>query len=128
MVIINFFLNLFLIPRLGINGAAIATGFSIASINLIKVFQVYFLFGLQPYTIKYLKGVVAVASASLGCYVMRVWLFHHGFGPYTVLLLAGSIFAVIAALALWALGLDEEDKLALTALRRRKGSVLIDVQ
>jgi O-antigen/teichoic acid export membrane protein len=120
MVGVNFFLNLFLIPRFGMNGAAIATGLSIASINLIKVLQVYFLFGLQPYTVKYLKGVAAVASASLGSYATRILLLHYGFGSYAVLLLAGLTFVVIATVVLWALGLDEEDKLALLALRRRQ--------
>lgn len=120
MVGLNFALNLFLIPWIGINGAAIATGLSIASINLIKLLQVYFLFGLQPYTIKYLKGVVAVGSASLSCYAARLLLLHHGVGPYGVLILAGFTFLATAALAFWILGLDEEDKLAILALRRRR--------
>jgi O-antigen/teichoic acid export membrane protein len=120
MVVANFFLNLFLIPRLGINGAAIATGLSIASINLIKLLQVYFLFGLQPYTTKYLKGIVAVLSASLGCYAVKIVLFHQNFGPYAILSLAGLTFVVIAAVGFWALGLEEDDKLALLALRRRQ--------
>jgi O-antigen/teichoic acid export membrane protein len=119
MVLVNFFLNLFLIPRFGINGAAIATGVSIASINFIKVLQVYFLYRLQPYTVKYLKGGVAVASASLGCYAVRILLFQHGWGAYAILLLGGLTFVVVAGGIFWVLGLDEEDKIALLALRRR---------
>jgi O-antigen/teichoic acid export membrane protein len=120
MVGVNFFLNLFLIPRFGINGAAIATGLSIASINLIKAMQVYFLYGLQPYTAKYLKGGVAVASASLTCYLARVLLSQHGSGPYVILLLGGGTFVLIAAVIFWALGLDEDDRVALLALRKRR--------
>jgi O-antigen/teichoic acid export membrane protein len=120
MVAVNFFLNLLLIPRFGINGAAVATGVSIASINLIKVLQVRFLYGLQPYTFKYLTGGVAVASASLGCYAVRAALLHQGIGPYATLLLGGLAFLAVAAVVFWALGLDEEDKLALLALRRRR--------
>lgn len=120
MVGVNFALNLFLIPRIGMNGAAVATGLSIVSINLIKLLQVYFLFGLQPYTTKYLKGVVAVGIASLSCYAVRVFLFHHDVGPYGILFVGGVIFFVTAALAFWTLGLDEEDKVALRSLRRRK--------
>lgn len=120
MVGVNFALNLFLIPRIGINGAALATGLSIVSINLIKLLQVYFLFGLQPYSTKYLKGVVAVGSASFSCYAVRVFLFHYGVGLYGILFVAGVIFFVTAALAFWTLGLDEEDKVALLSLRRRK--------
>ena len=59
MVAFNFLLNLVLIPTMGLIGAAIATAVSIATINGLKLVQVYMLFGLQAYNLKYLKGVLA---------------------------------------------------------------------
>lgn len=120
MVVINFFLNLFLIPRLGIMGAAIATGVSIATINGIKLIEVHVIFGLQPYTAKYLKGIIAVVAGVLVTYPARAWLFHTGCGPYWIISLAGALFLLTAGAGLWLLGLDDDDKLALLALRRRK--------
>lgn len=119
MVAINFLLNLFLIPRMGKMGAAIATGISIALINAIKLLEVHVLFGLQPYTLKYLKGVTAVVAGALFSYFVRIWLFQVGFGPYWIISLAGPVFLLTAMMAFWTLGLDEDDKLALLALRRR---------
>lgn len=117
---VNFVLNLLLIPRLGITGAAIATGLSIASINVIKLLQVYFVFGLQPYSASYLKGLVAVSGAGLVCYAVRLMLLHTATGAYGILLVAGLVFVITAAVAFWLVGLEEEDKVALLAFRRRR--------
>ena len=46
MAVVNFILNLVLIPKLGVIGAAIATAFSFATINGLKLVQVHMLFGL----------------------------------------------------------------------------------
>ena len=65
MVAFNFLLNLVLIPTMGLIGAAIAMALSIATINGLKFVQVYMLFGLQAYNLKYLKGVFAIGGAGL---------------------------------------------------------------
>ncbi len=53
--VLNFVLNLILIPRFGINGAAIATATSFVLINLIMLCQVYKKLRIHPYNLKYIK-------------------------------------------------------------------------
>jgi len=123
IVALNFLLNLLLIPRMGMIGAAVATALSIATINGVKLVQVYLLFGLQAYNLKYLKGIVAIGTAGLVGYLLRGWLFNAGCSPYTIIPLGGIAFLVTAAVGFWLLGLDREDKIALVALRRRQPGV-----
>ena len=119
MVAFNFVLNLVLIPRLGKAGAAIATAVSIAAINGIKLSQVYILFGLRPYNLKYLKGLIAIGSAAAAGYLIRNWLGNAGYGPYILVALGGIAFLITITAGFWLLGLDEEDRVAIAALRKR---------
>lgn len=52
LVVIAVLLNLYFIPRLGINGAAIATFIASVGYAAAKIFLVYKKFGLQPFTKK----------------------------------------------------------------------------
>jgi O-antigen/teichoic acid export membrane protein len=119
MVGLNFLLNLLLIPRFGIHGAAVATGISIASVNLLKLLQVYFLFGLQPYTSRYFRGIIAIGVASVFGYASRAVLIYVGISTYGMLGIAGVVFLVSALVGFWWFGLEEEEKLAVFAWRTR---------
>ena len=125
MVAFNFFLNLVLIPTMGLTGAAIATAASIASINSLKLIQVYKLYGLLAHNLKYLKGVVAIGGAGLIAYLLRIWLSNLGYGPFTIIPLGGMAFLITAGLGLWLLGLEHEDKMAVIALRRQRSDVSV---
>lgn len=52
MAVLNVSLSLFLIPRLGITGAAVATFCSITGYNAVAIWMVWRLFGLQPFSSK----------------------------------------------------------------------------
>jgi O-antigen/teichoic acid export membrane protein len=119
MVAFNFLLNLFLIPKMGKTGAAIATALSLATINGLKLVQVYMLFGLQAHSLKYLKGVIAIGGAGAVCYLVRSWLCDAGWGPYAIMPVGGITFLITATVGFLLLGLDQEDKVAITALRKR---------
>ena len=120
MIAFNFLLNLFLIPKMGKTGAAIATALSIATINGLKFVQVYMLFRFRAYNLKYLKGVVAIGGAGLVGYLLRGWLYDAGCNAYTIMPLGGIAFLITATVGFWLLGLDQEDKVALMALRKRR--------
>jgi O-antigen/teichoic acid export membrane protein len=125
MVAVNFVLNLLLIPKLGMTGAAIAAAVSIATINGFKLVQVYMLFGFQAFNLNYFKGIVAIGAGGVVAYLLRSWTFNFGYSAYTIIPLGGIAFVITAALGLWLLGLDQEDKVALVALRRRQVDVPI---
>jgi O-antigen/teichoic acid export membrane protein len=119
LVAFNFLLNLLLIPRMGVTGAAIATAVSIAAINGLKLVQVYMLFGLRAHNFKYLKGGLAIGGAGVVGYLLRGWLCDAGCSPYAIMPLGGVAFLIAAAFGFWLVGLDQEDKMAILALRRR---------
>jgi O-antigen/teichoic acid export membrane protein len=123
MVALNFLLNLILIPTMGLMGAAIATAVSIATINGLKLVQVYMLFGLRAHNLKYLKGVFAIGGAGLIGYLVRSWLSNVGYSPFTIIPLGGIAFLITATLGLWLLGLEHEDKMAIIALWRRRADI-----
>jgi O-antigen/teichoic acid export membrane protein len=120
MVAFNFVLNLLLIPKLGMMGAAIAAALSIATINALKIVQVYMLFGFRAYNLKYFKGVTAIGAAGLVGYLLRGWLFSAGCNPYLIMCVGGIGILITAAAGFWLLGLDQEDKVALVGLRMRE--------
>ena len=111
----NLVLNLLLIPKYGIVGAAIATSFSMMLINVIRVIEVYFLLKLQPYGQTFLKAIFA------------------GFASIAIVLLASKNITTTAPLSLGAIGivffllysaglmllkLDEADRLVLAEFKR----------
>ena len=124
-VAVNFFLNLLLIPKMGMTGAAAATALSLATINGLKLVQVYRLFGLRAYNLRYLKGIAALSAAGLAGYLLRNWLFNAGCGPLSIMPLGGIAVLVITAAGFWLLGLDEEDKVALVGLRTRQRDIAV---
>jgi O-antigen/teichoic acid export membrane protein len=125
MITLNFLLNLVLIQRMGLIGAAIATAVSIATINGLKLVQVYLLFGLRAYNLRYLKGVFAIGGAGLVGYLVRNWLSNVGYSAFMIIPLGGIVFLITATLGFWLLGLDHEDKIAIIALRRRQSDVSV---
>ena len=120
MVAFNFVLNLILIPRMGVIGAAIAMAASIATINGLKLVQVYMLLGLRAHNLKYLKGVLAIGGGALIAHLLYNWLSNSGYSAFTSVPLAALALVITAASGLWLLGLDHEDKMAITALRIRR--------
>ena len=56
---INLILNIFFIPRYGINGAAIATAISIILINLLMLYQVYTHLKVQPFDLTLWKPLIS---------------------------------------------------------------------
>jgi O-antigen/teichoic acid export membrane protein len=125
MVAFNFLLNLLLIPKMGMTGAALAAALSIATINGLKIVQVYMLFGFRAYNLKYFKGLTAIGAAGLVGYLLRGWLFSAGCSPYAIIGVGGPSVLIIAAAGCWLLGLDQEDKVALVGLRTRQRNISV---
>ena len=63
-VVVNVVLNLILIPRYGINGAAVAWAASILLNNLLPLGQTWRFMQLHPFG----RGSVIVAASAIGCF------------------------------------------------------------
>lgn len=99
-------LNAYLIPRLGLPGAALATGLALASGNLANVLMAWRFTGLQPYTRAMAKPillacVVAALQAVVGPFL--------GGAPVVRLVVAAGVW-LLYPLLLWRLGLTAEDR------------------
>lgn len=106
VTVLNVALNLALIREFGILGAAIATSFSMALINIIQVVEIQWLVGLQPYGRSYARGLVpcamSVGTILVGSQVAPASLV----GAIMTGTLALGVLAVVQLL----LGFDETDR------------------
>lgn len=61
--VLNLVLNVVLIQSFGIVGAAIATGVSFIILNILRLAEVWFLLGIQPFSREYWRGALAIIVA-----------------------------------------------------------------
>ena len=97
-IVVNVTLNLMLIPRYGITGAAVAWSASILLNNLLPLVQVWRLVGLHPFG----RGSVAVASSAVVC-IGGIGLAAGAFfgQGITALVVTGLMGGALYSVALW---------------------------
>jgi O-antigen/teichoic acid export membrane protein len=115
-------LDLILIPRWGIVGAALAALAGETLVNLLRLGQVYYLYRLLPYNRSFLRmGATALIALAVALLVGRRW------PPDQSLVFAAINAAVLvtvyAALTL-RFGFSAEEKTLVALARRRAGSVI----
>ncbi len=117
IVITNLILNIILIPRWGLTGAAVATSISIVAVNLIRMIQVYLILRVHAYSWGYLKIIgVGALSALIGFLLRGSLKTEH----YLLLLAAVSgIIIVVYVLLTWSVGFEEADKMILKKIRQK---------
>ncbi len=121
MAVGNVVLNLILIPRWGIMGAAVATAISVAAVHVVRLIQVYVVLKLTPYSVRYLKVIIAGAVAgSVGVWIRPALNDVHYLLSIAVL---STIMVGVYGGLLWAMGLEQQDRTLLrdayAAVRRR---------
>ncbi len=107
MFLANVILNIWLIPAMGLLGAAIATACSVSGLFLFGLGGVYLRLGYWPYDRRYLKGGIAVLVTVLVLLGFK-WLNNSG-------ALFNVVFAVLISLTIFfatllVIRLDDEDK------------------
>lgn len=109
-------LNLYLIPRYGMLGAAAATSCSTALLFVTGLLMVRRVLGLWPYDARYFKGAVAGAAAVAGLFAARAvdWS-----TPWLSLVVHGVVAGTVFLVVLRLLGLDDEDRELLRLIRAR---------
>lgn len=106
-------LNLFLIPRHGIVGAAVALLLSVAMVNVLRLVQVWWCLGIQPYDRSLLKPVAAAGMGYGGALAAVAW-FPLDAPSLTMLLVTVYIACLLA------FGLHEQDRMALASILPRR--------
>jgi len=74
MVVINIILNYFLISTYGAIGAAIATGISIGTVNLIRLLEVYIIYKIHPYNKSYISGIICGLISIIILHLLDVYI------------------------------------------------------
>jgi O-antigen/teichoic acid export membrane protein len=119
--ILNFGLNVWLIPIYGILGAAIATLTSLTTVGLIRVVQVNFILKINFLNLKLFKPILS----GLVCYSTLILIkpLIIEYSTFITLLIAVFISIFIFGLMLFLLKIEDEDKDILSGLNFFKGIV-----
>jgi O-antigen/teichoic acid export membrane protein len=105
-VALNIFLNMLLIPNFGAIGAAIATSISMCAVNMAKLFFLWKLLNLHPFSIR----TLGILAAGLGLLCL-VWIMNgliEAFGSWAfVARILVGVGGLIVFIIVW--GLDKQD-------------------
>jgi len=116
---VNFVLNLLLIPRYGINGAAIATGLSFSLMSIIYLFTVWQIGKMQPFRLNHLKPVAASIISVLVVYGLSKYIA----ATLPVLVVMFFVFFILYFFLLLIFrSFEEEDLMIMRAIDERLGT------
>jgi O-antigen/teichoic acid export membrane protein len=112
VLILNVGLNIILIPKYGISGAALAASISMIFVNVIRVLEVYIFVKMQPYQIGDAKPLLAgLFSIAMVVFISKIMV---GRAGVSVLVGKCLAFLIIYSLFLIILRLGEEDRFILS--------------
>ncbi len=115
----NIVLNIILIPRYGIVGAAVGTGISFMTRNISSLLFVHGTFGIHPYKKNYMNFLF---SGILGAVIVYILKIYSPLSWWVTMLVLGIVFVTIYFLfALVSRGFDANDKVILEAIERKLG-------
>jgi O-antigen/teichoic acid export membrane protein len=114
VLVANVLLNLYLIPRYGLVGSAIAWMISLVLVNMARVWQVRATMGMLPFDSSSGKGLIA-ALASL---VVALAVSAVASGP-AALLVGAPVALLVYGVAIVLLGLSDDDRILIRQVRRR---------
>ncbi len=107
-MLLNVILSIYLVPRFGMTGAAVATAASVSSLYLAGLIEVKIFLGLIPYDRRYIKGIIA-SGLTIAILVIIGRLIHVQYSLAEVVIsLAASYGSFILVLLI--LGLEVEDR------------------
>lgn len=110
-------LSLVLIPTWGIVGAAMAALAGETVVNALRLVEVFILFRLVPYSISFFKPVLAGIVALLVTLMAGQWLPLMAENVQVIVRIALLVSVYVGGLLLF--GLDPEDRVVLSRIRRR---------
>jgi len=101
-------LNFILIPKMGLNGAALATLLLFLMLSTLRLVEIRRLLKIHPFGNALWKPLAAGLSAALLLMAMRPWLL--GLPPFAGLAVAGLLSLCIFTVLLLLLKLEEEER------------------
>ena len=112
LLVLNVFLNYYLIERLGLNliGAAIATSVSLVLVNIVRLIQLKLLRNLQPYNFSYLKVIIAFVPSYLITYGILDMI--DGWFVWRILF-GGTLLVSLNLIIYFLIGISDEDRFIL---------------
>ena len=115
VLLINFILNITLIPLHAGLGAASATLISMLFLGLIRSIEVWYILKLQPLSFKLIKPIFA--SIIVLILMISVKSLIMPFHTIVSLLIASILIGITYIILLWLLGFDNDDKQVISALK-----------
>ena len=106
--LLNFALNIFLIPRFGILGAALATLISLISDGLAKVIEVRIILKLSLWSKRILKPLIAGILSASALWILKPYIMP--LHTLITLILATLISLSVFTFILWLLKFEPEDR------------------
>ena len=113
----NIALTLILVNRFGVIGAAYAYSASIITIQLLQLVQVWYLYGIHPYSMNHIKPVFSCLLSVSVIYFLKD-IFYSQNQIVSILILAGTFMLCYIALLILT-GLANEDKIVFDQMRTR---------
>lgn len=114
-LVLNVVLNIVLVPPYGLMGSGVARAATTVIDNVFTLLLVNLSLGLWPYSVSYLKPVLAGSLAAGATFLLRL-AFPLPLGALAILTF-GSLYTILFAGGLLVAGLDESDRQFLYAVR-----------
>lgn len=119
-LILGLALDILLIPRFGILGAAVGAGVSMSAVNLLRVVQVQRLWGANPFSVHYLKPLTVGAFSAAALYGVERWgIAALGWGPRAGLAIGLPLLGLLYLCGLRLAGFEADDREVAKSLLRR---------
>ena len=115
VLIINFALNIYLIPLFEGIGASIATLVSMIFLGSIRSIEIWYILRLQPLNLKLIKPFFSIFIVSMLMIFIKPLIMP--FHTIISLIIAAVIIGISFILILWIIGFDEDDKQVLSAFK-----------
>ena len=105
----NVIANYVLIMRYGFVGAAVASALTLALVNSFRLLELWILERHNPYTLRYLKPMVAAAVVALCVSPIRTELLRYGVSGIPLILIGGIFGTLSYVVIIYLLGIDQVD-------------------
>ena len=115
VLIINFALNIYLIPLFEGIGASIATLVSMTFLGAIRSIEIWYILRLQPLNLKLIKPFFSFFTVLMLMIFIKPLIMP--FHTIISLIIAAVIIGISFIVILWIIGFDEDDKQVISALK-----------